>query len=324
MNLRQFRYISAVARNGLNVSATAESLFTSQPGVSKQIQLLEEELGVQIFERSGKQLTRITPAGKAIIEMAERVLNGAESIPQLAKEFSDPERGTLSIATTHTQARYVLPPIIRNFVQRYPKVALRLHQGNPMQIAGLAANGDADFVIASEGLEHFENLVMMPCYKWSRSIVTPCDHPLTEKKPLTLEAMVQYPIITCDFDFATDSHQNAAGDSPGVEPNIVCTALDADVIKTYVRLGLGVGIVAKMAYDARADTDLAALDASHLFEARTTMIGFRRGNFLRGYMYDFIELFAPHLTREMVDAAGCARSKEEKERLFHNLELFIC
>lgn len=323
MNLRQLRYISAVARNGLNVSATADSLFTSQPGVSKQIQLLEEELGVQIFERSGKQLTRITPAGKAIIEMAERVLNGAESIPQLAKEFSGPERGTLSIATTHTQARYVLPPIIRSFVQRYPKVALRLHQGNPMQIAGLVANGDADFVIASEGLEHFDNVVMMPCYKWTRVIIAPCEHPLTEKK-LTLKAMVQYPIITCDFDFATRSHQDGTGDSPRVEPNIVCTALDADVIKTYVRLGLGVGIVAKMTYDARADTDLAALDASHLFEARTTMIGFRRGNFLRGYMYEFIELFAPHLTREMVDAAGRARSKEEEERLFHNFELLMC
>lgn len=324
MNLRQLRYISAVARNGLNVSATAESLYTSQPGVSKQIQLLEEELGVQIFERSGKQLTRVTPAGKAIIEMAERVLNGAESIPQLAKEFSGPERGTLSIATTHTQARYVLPPIIRKFVQRYPKVALRLHQGNPMQIAGLAANGDTDFVIASEGLEHFENLVMMPCYKWSRSVVTPCDHPLTEKKPLTLEAMMEYPIVTCDFDFPTDSQQAGVGENPGVEPNIVCTALDADVIKTYVRLGLGIGIVAKMAYDARADVDLTALDASHLFEARTTMIGFRRGNFLRGYMYDFIELFAPHLTQEIVDAAGHARSKQEEERLFHNLRLLMC
>lgn len=324
MNLRQLRYISAVARNGLNVSATAETLFTSQPGVSKQIQQLEEELGVQIFERSGKQLTRITPAGEAIIEMAERVLNGAESIPKLAKEYSDPDQGTLSIATTHTQARYVLPSIIRNFVQRYPKVGLRLHQGNPIQIAGLAAKGDADFVIASEGLEHFESLVMMPCYRWSRTIVTPCDHPLTEKQPITLEAMMEYPIITCDFDFASGPRGEVNDGDPTLEPNIVCTALDADVIKTYVRLGMGIGIVAKMAYDSATDKDLVAIDAGHLFETSTTMIGFRRGNFLRGYMYDFIELFAPHLTREVVDAARNARSKEEEKRLFHNLQLLMC
>ena len=201
MNLRQLRYISAVARNGLNVSTAADSLYTSQPGVSKQIQLLEKELGVQIFERSGKQLTRITPAGKAIIELAERVLNEAESIPDVAKELSDPQSGSLSIATTHTQARYVLPPIIRNFIQRYPRVALQLHQGSPMQIAEFAASGGADFVIATEGFEHFETLVMMPCYRWTRAIVTPSDHPLREANPLTLEAVTKYPIVTCDFDF---------------------------------------------------------------------------------------------------------------------------
>lgn len=319
MNLRQLRYISAVARHGLNVSATADSLYTSQPGVSKQIQLLEEELGVQIFERSGKQLTRITPAGEAIIEMAERILSEAESIPEVAKEFTDPQSGTLSIATTHTQARFVLPPIIRDFVGRYPKVALHMHQGSPAQIAELATSGEADFAIASEALDRFDNLIVMPCYLWNRAIVTPRGHPLCAKN-LTLERVTQYPIVTCDFDFTNDS-QHVVCKDPVLEPNVVFTAMDADVIKTYVRIGLGIGIVAKMAYDPRTDDDLCALDASHLFEASTTKIAFRRGTFLRGYMYDFVELFAPHLTREVVDAAIGARSGEEQQRLFADIEL---
>jgi LysR family cys regulon transcriptional activator len=319
MNLRQLRYSSAVARNGLNVSATAESLYPSQPGVSKQIQLLEEELGVQIFERSGKQLTRITPAGEAIIEMAERILNQAESIPEVAKEFTDPQSGTLSIATTHTQARFVLPPIIRAFVGRYPKVALHMHQGSPAQIAELATSGEADLAIASEALDRFDNLIVMPCYLWNRAIVTPRGHPLCAKN-LTLERVTQYPIVTCDFDFTNDS-QHVVCKSPVLEPNVVFTAMDADVIKTYVRIGLGIGIVAKMAYDPRTDDDLCALDASHLFEASTTKIAFRRGTFLRGYMYHFIELFASHLTREVVDAASRARSSEEERRLFADIEL---
>ncbi|MFQ5755011.1 MAG: HTH-type transcriptional regulator CysB [Acidiferrobacterales bacterium] len=319
MNLRQLRYISAVARNGLNVSATADSLYTSQPGVSKQIQLLEEELGVQIFERSGKQLTRITPAGEAIIEMAERILNQAESIPEVAKEFTDPQGGTLSIATTHTQARFVLPPIIRDFVGRYPKVALHMHQGSPAQIAELATSGEADFAIASEALDRFDNLIVMPCYLWNRAIVTPRGHPLCAKN-LTLERLTRYPIVTCDFDFTNDS-QHVVCKSPVLEPNVVFTAMDADVIKTYVRIGLGIGIVAKMAYDPRTDDDLCALDASHLFEASTTKIAFRRGTFLRGYMYDFVELFAPHLTREVVDAAVQASSQENRQQLFADLQL---
>ncbi len=319
MNLRQLRYISAVAHNGLNVSATAESLYTSQPGVSKQIQLLEEELGVQIFERSGKQLTRITPAGQAIIALAERVLNQAENIPEVAKEFTDPQTGTLSIATTHTQARFVLPPIIRDFVARYPGVALHVHQGSPVQIAELAATGAADLAIASEALDRYDTLTVMPCYHWNRAIVTLRGHPLCAKN-LTLERVTQYPIVTCDFDFTSDSQHEAHKD-PKLKPNIVFTAMDADVIKTYVRIGLGVGIVAKMAYDPRTDDDLCALDASHLFEVSTTKIAFRRGTFLRGYMYDFIELFAPHLKRELVDAAAHTRSPEKRQRLFADIEL---
>ncbi len=320
MNLRQLRYITAVVRHGLNVSATAESLYTSQPGVSKQIQLLEEELGVQIFERSGKQLTRVTEAGKAIIEMAERILREAESIPQVAKEFADPQAGTLSIATTHTQARFVLPPIISEFLRRYPKVSLYMHQGSPRQIAELAATGAADFAIASEALDRFDSLVVMPCYQWNRAIVTPLDHPLCAKN-LTLESITKYPIVTCDFDFNSNAPEGVACNLPELQPNVVFTAMDADVIKTYVRIGLGIGIVAKMAFDPRTDADLCALDASHLFQPSTTKIAFRRGTFLRSYMYDFIERFAPHLTPELVDAAVAARSSEEQQQLFANIQL---
>jgi LysR family transcriptional regulator, cys regulon transcriptional activator len=320
MNLRQLRYVTAVARSGLNVSAAAESLYTSQPGVSKQIQLLEDELGVQIFERNGKQLTRVTPAGQAIIEMAERILSEAESIPQVAKEFTDPQSGTLTIATTHTQARFVLPPIIAEFVRRYPRVALHMHQGSPLQIAELAATGAADLVIASEALERFESLIVMPCYQWNRAIVTPRGHPLCQRE-LSLDAVTEYPIVTCDFDFNKTAPEGVACKTPELEPNVVFTAMDADVIKTSVRIGLGIGIVAKMAYDPRTDTDLCALDASHLFQPSTTKLAFRRGTFLRSYMYDFIERFAPHLTREVVDAAVHARSKEEQEQLFADLKL---
>ncbi len=321
MNLQQLRYISAVAHSGLNVTTTAGNLYTSQSGVSKQIRLLEEELGVRIFERTGKQLTRITPAGQAIIELADRALHEIGSIRRVAQEFSDPQQGNLSIATTHTQARYTLPPVIHRFMRRYPQVTLHMHQGNPMQISELTVNGTADFAIATEALEHFEDLVMMPCYYWNRAIVTPCDHPLREEDPLTLEAVAEYPIITYVFGFTGRSQLDRAFASRGLTPNVILMATDADVIKTYVRLGLGVGIVAKMAYDPRVDHDLCALDAGHLFEASTTKIGFRRGTILHTYMYDFIELFAPHLTHDVVDAVVHARSKEARESLFDDLEL---
>jgi LysR family cys regulon transcriptional activator len=321
MNLRQLRYISAVARHGLNVSATAESLYTSQPGVSKQIRLLEDELGVQIFERSGKQLTRITPAGQAIIDLVDSTLASVESIRQVAQEFKDPQRGSLSIATTHTQARYALPSTISAFKRRYPLVTLHMHQGSPTQISELAVSSQVDFAIATEAMEHFEDLVMMPCYHWNRCVITPADHPLCAEHPLTLEAVARYPIVTYVFGFTGRSQLDKAFKAEGLSPNVVLTATDADVIKTYVRLGMGVGIIARMAYEPRIDGDLRVLDASHLFEYSTTNIGFRRGTFLRNYMYDFIELFAPHMKRDIVDAVAEARTPEQRERLFEGLEL---
>ncbi len=321
MNLRQLRYISAVARHGLNVSATAESLYTSQPGISKQIRLLEEELGVQIFERSGKQLTRVTPAGEAIIDHVDSALASVEGVRQVAEEYKDPQRGSLSIATTHTQARYALPATISAFRRCYPLVTLHMHQGSPTQISELAASGQVDFAIATEALEHFEDLVMMPCYHWNRCIVTPPDHPLCHEDPLTLEAIARQPIVTYVFGFTGRSQLDQAFRAAGFRPQVVLTATDADVIKTYVRLGLGIGIIARMAFEPRIDGDLRVLDASHLFEYSTTKIGFRRGTFLRSYMYDFIELFAPHMKRDIIDAVATATTQEQRDSLFEGLEL---
>jgi LysR family cys regulon transcriptional activator len=316
VKLQQLRYIWEVAHHELNVSATAQSLFTSQPGISKQIRLLEDELGVEIFARSGKHLTHVTPAGEEILKTAGEVLRKVESIKSVAQEFSDEKKGSLSVATTHTQARYALPDTISQFIDQYPDVALHMHQGTPMQISEMAADGTVDFAIATEALELFSDLVMMPCYRWNRCILVPRDHPLTQSSRITLEEVAAEPIITYVFGFTGRSRLDEAFVTKGLSPRVVFTAADADVIKTYVRLGLGIGIVAHMAHDPKVDTDLVALDASHLFAPSITSIGCRRGTFLRGYMYQFIELFAPHLNRTVVDQAFACHSRAELDRLF--------
>ncbi|MFM7272557.1 MAG: HTH-type transcriptional regulator CysB [Gammaproteobacteria bacterium] len=321
MKLQQLRYIWEVARHDLNVSATAQSLFTSQPGISKQIRLLEDELGVEIFERSGKHLTRVTPAGEGILTMAGEILRKAEAIRQVAQEFRNDQKGTLSIATTHTQARYALPPVIKAFMERYPEVSLHMHQGTPVQIAEMAADGSVDFAIATEALELFSDLVMMPCYRWNRCVIVPSGHPLARVGKLTLEDIARHPIVTYVFGFTGRSRLDEAFRSRGLTPRVVFTATDADVIKTYVRLGLGIGIIARMAVDETLDRDLVVLDASALFEPSITNIGFRRGTFLRGYMYEFIELFAPHLRRAVVDEAYEKHGRGELPELFAGVEL---
>ena len=321
MKLQQLRYIWEVAHHDLNVSATAEELFTSQPGISKQIRLLEDELGVEVFARSGKHLTRITPAGEVIIREAGEILRRAEGIKRVAQEFCHQEKGELRIATTHTQARYALPKVIQGFIEAYPEVSLQLHQGTPTQIAEMAADGTVDFAIATEGMERYSDLIMMPCYRWNRCIVVPRDHPLAKLESLTLDALAQHPIVTYVFGFTGRSKLDEAFQAAGLEPNVVFTAADADVIKTYVRLGLGVGILAHMAFDPEKDTDLVALEAAHLFEPSTTRIGFRKGTYLRGYMYNFIERFAPHLSRDLVSAAGHRSSRAELDELFRDLEI---
>ncbi len=319
MKIRQLHYIYEVANRGLNVTAAADALFTSQPGVSKQVRLLEEELGVDIFVRNGKHLAEITPAGHRILEYTARLLSEVENIKNIAQEFQDADRGDLSIATTHTQARYALPNVISRFRDRYRKVSLHLHQGSPPQIAKLAVEGQADFAIATEALEHFEQLVMLPCYHWNRSVLVRPDHPLTQKSRLSLEDLAAHPLITYTFGFTGRSKLDQAFAAHGLHPDVVLTAVDSDVIKTYVRLGLGVGIVATMAYDAKADADLVSLPADHLFDPSTTHIGFRRGMYLRGYMYEFMNEFAPHLTRDLIDEVSAIAIPEERVRRTHEL-----
>lgn len=306
MNFQQLRYIREVARCGLNISAAAEALHTAQPGVSNQIRLLEEELNVQIFERNGKRLVGITQPGRSVLAMAERILRELENIKQVGFEFTHEASGNLSIATTHTQACYALPAVISAFTKRYPRVQLHIHQGNPTQIAQLAASGVADLAIATEGIDLYEDLAVMPCYQWNRCVIAPKDHPILTVDPLTLESIAEYPIITYDFAFAGRSMINKAFADTDLRPHMVLTALDADVIKTYVELGLGIGIMAKMAFNPERDLNLGMVDARHLFEPSTTLIGIRRGAHLRGYIYAFIELFAPHLDRRAVDDAMSA------------------
>jgi LysR family transcriptional regulator, cys regulon transcriptional activator len=303
MKLQQLRYICEVARQNLNLSTAAESLYTSQPGISKQILSLEEELGVDIFVRHGKRFVAVTEPGKAILDIARRVLNDVENLRQVGEEFTGEDSGRLTIATTHTQARYALPQVIQRFTKRFPAVRLSLRQGSPTQISEMVATGEADIAIATEAIELYEDLVMLPCYQWNRCVLVPPGHALLKLKKLTIEAIAAFPVITYDFAFTGRSKINQAFEQKGLKPNVVLTAIDADVIKTYVELGLGVGIVAMMAYDPKRDTHVRAIDASHLFEPSTTRIGIRKNSYLRGYTYEFIEMFAPHLNRKTVDAA---------------------
>lgn len=321
MKLQQLRYIVEVVNHNLNVSSTAEGLYTSQPGISKQVRMLEDELGIQIFSRSGKHLTQVTPAGQEIIRIAREVLSKVDAIKSVAGEHTWPDKGSLYIATTHTQARYALPNVIKGFIERSPRVSLHMHQGSPTQIADAVSKGNADFAIATEALHLYEDLVMLPCYHWNRAIVVTPDHPLAGKKAITIEELAQYPLVTYTFGFTGRSELDTAFNRAGLTPRIVFTATDADVIKTYVRLGLGVGVIASMAVDPVADPDLVRVDAHDIFSHSTTKIGFRRSTFLRSYMYDFIQRFAPHLTRDVVDAAVALRSNEEIEVMFKDIKL---
>lgn len=325
MKLQQLRYICEVEKNNLNVSATAQALYTSQPGISKQIRLLEDELGVEIFARSGKHLTRVTPAGKTILEISAEILRKTESIKRVAQEFSDQKSGELSIATTHTQARYALPKVIKQFMQKYPEVSLHMQQGTPVQIAEMAASGATDFAIATEAMELYNDLVMMPCYRWNRCVLVRKDHPLAQiKGKLSIEQLAEHPLVTYVFGFTGRSRLDDAFKEQNLKPKVAFTAADADVIKTYVRLGVGVGIVASMAVDPQTDGDLVAIDASHLFEPSITKIGFRKGTFLRGYMYNFIEAFAPHLSREIIDQTMECVTPQQVDELFAEIELPEC
>jgi len=321
MKLQQLRYIVEVLNNNLNVSATAEVLFTSQPGISKQVRMLEDELGIQIFGRSGKHLTHVTPAGQEVINIAQQILSKVEGIKAVAREHTQPDEGKLRIATTHTQARYALPEVIQGFIKKYAKVSLQMSQGTPAQISDAAAKGEADFAIATESLHLYNDLVMLPCYHWNRSIIVRKDHPLARKQELTIQDVAKYSLVTYVFGFTGRSELDAAFEKAGAVPKIAFTATDADVIKTYVRLGVGIGVIASMAIDPKIDNDLVTIDASHLFKASTTKIGFRRGSFLRGYMFDFIERFAPHLNKHVVTQAMLLKNNVEVDEMFADVTL---
>ena len=300
MKLQQLRCLTEVARRNLNVSEAAEALHTSQPGVSKQIRALEDELGVQVFVRHGKRLVSVTEPGKAVIAIAERILSEAQNLRRAGEEYANDQLGTLTIAATHTQARYALPKAVAAFKRRYPKVELLLQQGNPTQICEQVVAGEADMGVATEMISLYPELVSLPVYQWNRVVVVPPKHPLL-KAPLTMERLAEHPIVTYDFAFANRSLVQKAFETRGLKPHVVLSAQDSDVIKTYVELGLGVGILAKMAFDPKRDLNLRAIDASHLFESSTTRLGIKRGAYLRRYAYEFIELFAPQLPRAVVE-----------------------
>ncbi len=322
MKLQQLKYLLAIADNGLNITAAAEKLYTSQPGVSKQLKLLEEELGVQLFARKGESLDGVTAAGQQVIERARVIMQEVENIRSLAADFYLEEEGALSIATTHTQARYVLPDVIREFRDRYPKISLNLHQGTSEQIADMVAAKNIDFAIATGSSELFSDLLLVPSYHWDRRIIVPKDHALAKlERKLTLHDLAQYPLVTYVFSFGGQSSLKTAFANEGLEPDVVFTARDADVIKTYVRMGLGVGIVASMAADCDDQKDLIDLDAQGLFPRSTTWIGFRKDIVLRRYMLDFVQLFAPHIKKEQLEQLLQAKSQTELDELFAEAQL---
>ncbi len=322
MKLQQLRFLAAVAQNDLNITAAASKLCTTQPAVSKQLRLLEDELGFNIFVRSGRALAKITPPGERVVQCALRILREAANIKGVSAEFKDENKGTLSIGTTHTQARYVLPSVIREFRARYPNVQFHLHQGTSEQIAEMAQTNRIDLAIATGSGSLFGNYVLLPCYQWYRRLIVPATHPLAKVEKPTLKQLASFPIVTYVFSFTGPSSLNETFSAAGLRPDIALTARDADVIKTYVRLGLGVGIVADMALDEDGpDSDLVSIDASHLFPVHTTWIGYARDTLLRRYTYDFLGLLAPHLTRKLVDKASGARTQAEVDALFEDVPL---
>lgn len=301
MNFQQLRSIREAARRNYNLTEVANALYTSQPGVSRQIRELEDELGVIIFERNGKRLTGLTEPGKGILKIVERLLVEAENLQQASLEYAGQSSGTLTIAATHTQARYALPKVVQSFRTAFPDVRIALQQSSPEHIAEWVLSGKADIGIATEGLSQFPDLVSFPCYRWSHLIVVPDNHPLLARSPIHLEDLAEFPLITYDVGFTGRGHLDAAFERAGLRPDIVLTAMDSDVIKQYVAMGLGVGIVASMAFDHGRDKGLRAVEASHLFAANTTRLAVRRGAYLRAYAHEFIQQFAPELSRREIE-----------------------
>jgi LysR family cys regulon transcriptional activator len=301
MNLHQLRFVREAVRQNFNLTEAAKALFTSQPGVSKAIIELEEELGIDIFARHGKRIRGLTEPGRAVLKSVELIMQEIDGLKRIGDEFAAQDAGSLTIATTHTQARYALPKVVQAFMQKYPKVRLSLLQGNPKQIAEMVLRDQADIAIATEAIAGFDGLVSLPCYQWEHVLVVPLEHPLLKSKMVTLEEIAQYPLITYDAAFAGRNKIDHAFSIRNLHPDILLEAIDADVIKTYVELGMGVGIIAGMAFDAERDKNLKSISVGHLFGMNVSRVAIRQGAYLRSYIYAFVELLSPTLNRKLID-----------------------
>ncbi|NEX62073.1 CysB family HTH-type transcriptional regulator [Noviherbaspirillum galbum] len=301
MNLHQLRFVREAVRQNFNLTEAAEALYTSQPGVSKAIIELEEELGVDIFTRHGKRIRGLTEPGRAVLKSVELIMQEIDGLKRIGKEFAAQDSGSFTIATTHTQARYSLPKVVQAFTQKYPKVRLSLLQGNPRQVGEMVLRDQADMAIATEAISHVDGLITLPCYQWEHVVVVPPEHPLLKSKMLTLEEIAAYPLITYDSAFAGRAKIDHAFSIRNLKPDVLLEAIDADVIKTYVELGMGVGIIAGLAFDNERDKGLRALPAGHLFGTNVSRVALKQGAYLRSYVYSFIELLSPTLTRKMVE-----------------------
>lgn len=302
MNLHQLRFVREAVRQNFNLTEAAKALFTSQPGVSKAIIELEEELGVDIFTRHGKRIRGLTEPGRAVLKSVELIMQEIDGLKRIGKEYAAQDSGSFTIATTHTQARYALPKVVQAFMQKYPKVRLSLLQGNPKQIAEMVMRDQADLVIATESIAGFDGLISLPCYQWEHVVTVPPEHPLLKLKNVTLEEIAHYPLVTYDSAFAGRSKIDHAFQLRDLKPDVLLEAIDADVIKTYVELGMGIGIIAGMAFDAERDKNLRAIPVGHLFGMNVSRVAIKQGAYLRSYIYTFIELLNPTLTRKMVDS----------------------
>jgi LysR family cys regulon transcriptional activator len=296
MKLQQLRCVYQIVQNDFNISKAAEFLHTSQPGVSKQIQLLEDEVGIKIFQRNGKRLTGLSDAGIDLYKSISEIIREVSNIKNISHEHENDDAGSFTIATTHTQARYKLPKVVEAFVKKYPKIDLNIHQGDPSQVTEQILKGDADVGIATESIGHNANIICIPCYSWNRVLVFPKNHALSSIKEITLQNIASYPMITYDYAFTGSTIVSKVFKEANISPNIMLTAIDADVIKTYVELNLGVGLIAEMAYDKNKDSALETRDVSHLFPTSTTYIGIRKETFVRGFVYEFIKMFTPDIT----------------------------
>lgn len=301
MNLHQLRFVREAVRQNFNLTEAAKALFTSQPGVSKAIIELEEELGVDIFTRHGKRIRGLTEPGRAVLKSVELIMQEIDGLKRIGKEFAAQDSGSFTIATTHTQARYALPKVVQAFTQKFPKVRLSLLQGNPKQVAEMVLKDQADIALATEAIAEIDGLISLPCYQWEHVAVVPPEHPLLKSPSLTLEEIAAYPLITYDSAFTGRAKIDHAFSIRNLKPDVLLEAIDADVIKTYVELGLGIGIIAGMAFDAERDRGLRSIPVGHLFGTNVSRVALKQGAYLRSYVYSFIELLAPTLNRRMVE-----------------------